>query len=887
MKRLLLLTTLIVGCLQAEEKDESLFSKNAPSLYPNNLKTNPVHQIQSAVDRIWEGSLYTLAGATLETLSLLSRIGGEICLPFSSSIGNECLLVSHLCHQSSERVFSQIFKKTSSSTHSWALNQYLLSQAPAYTEKDKELLLFLEKHWLAKSAGFYPTLIDWVCPCFGVNVQVNPQTTNTYARDPANKMPDNYKNTVESWKNLLPHPYYYPLLLTRPYPVQDYLPGYVHVPINDPLETIIDHIASKLQEGHSRVVLDLTEKISQSTHQKWLETWDHYRNLLVRACKKEGLNLNQVICIQRVLEKEIGGIRILEGGAFENLKEQEDFLLEWISKFGLSANRIELDRWPFSITTQEKISFPPLTSALPSKEIFLAHLLAFEQGWHSEDPSKILMVKGTLDLLKGLISSISEEKWQQHLQNPLYSFIIFFSFANIQDHLTLLAQEKKESLFFDTASCLEQVHANLSTLLEIFSPYKQEDFPTFYQKHLTSIPASLKSLTSHGLHASGMTSLAGILKAVEKSQGKPPTILYGENTYFETINAAKLATKAFSIDESTEKNWEDFDLILGQFNPVLKRINAQFDIYQVEAVAETVHKALRARKGKPLTLALDCTLDYIDSKRVGQLLFEFQEAIQKGTLSIICYRSGLKFDLFGMDNYCGAPFFMIHNQDPTWDALNTLLNDPILQTDHLSLNWFCLAYQYGSDYLENYRKQIFSNTRHLLQKIPPTLLNKDAPYRIVPVVEEAESTFIDIKITGPLHQIKGAALVGGILSFECMSHGHPLFYRQSMGFYHPNYSILFSDKCTTIRLTLGLDPAQVDLLADCFKKIAAIHTEFISPWKLLQEHYRMAHPYSLLKEIESKRALIIGGLLAISLCMAFIVDSSSKDTFRPMRKPRD
>lgn len=101
---------------------------------------------------------------------------------------------------------------------------------------------------------------------------------------------------------------------------------------------------------------------------------------------------------------------------------------------------------------------------------------------------------------------------------------------------------------------------------------------------------------------------------------------------------------------------------MAQFNPVLKRGDTQSDVYRVEKVREFLHEALLDRE-KPLTLALDSTIDFINSSKSAALFEEFKQEIETGKLNIICYRSGLKFDLFGMDNYCGAPFFMIHNRD--------------------------------------------------------------------------------------------------------------------------------------------------------------------------------------------------------------------------------
>ena len=177
-----------------------------------------------------------------------------------------------------------------------------------------------------------------------------------------------------------------------------------------------------------------------------------------------------------------------------------------------------------------------------------------------------------------------------------------------------------------------------------------------------------------------------------------------------------------------------------------------------------------------------------------------------------------------MDNYCGAPVYMIHNQDSKWAPFDALLNDPALEADPLSLNWFCLAYQYATPRLEGYRKQIFDNTRALLDRVPVRLLNnKEVSYRIIPIKPDADPGFIDIKIFGPLHKVRGGALVGGLITVDCLQKGHPLFYRPSVGFYHPNLSILFGEHCTTIRLTLGLDPDQVDVLVESFKTIDSLN----------------------------------------------------------------
>jgi hypothetical protein len=380
-------------------------------------------------------------------------------------------------------------------------------------------------------------------------------------------------------------------------------------------------------------------------------------------------------------------------------------------------------------------------------------------------------------------------------------------------------------------SHVEQIHAALTSLIEIFRPYAAQDYCDIFRQHLTCIPKALQPLTGYAIHSSAMTSLGGIFKTVEKMVGKPPRILYGENTYFECIHAAERISKALSFQEATMQDWKEVDLILVQFNPTVKRINFKVTEYQateyhVEKIADVLHHALKVRGEKPLSVALDCTLDFSDSSKVGRLLAEFQDEIETGQLNIMCYRSGLKFDLFGMDNYCGAPFFMVHNNDPKWSFFEPLLTDPVLLTDHLSLNWFCLAFQHATPYLEMYRKQIFENTRAVLNKIPAKLFDKSNQYyRVIPMDPEVDPSFIDIKIFGPLHAFRGGLLVGAFLTMKCMEAGYPLLYRPGIGFYHPNLAVLFGTACTTVRLTVGLDPAQVDVIARCLEQINASNTK--------------------------------------------------------------
>ncbi len=768
----------------------------------------------NVIHTISERAFYFGAGTALASVSLAARFGGTVCklTPWTSHLSKECLLLSHICGSASKHIFTKLLRGFPSSPlflslaplsqSSWQLNQSLLSQVPSFSNEDQRLLQFLENRWLSKSTGFYPFLINRVCPCFGIYIQVHPETTSSYARDPWNKCSQTYTNRVEQWKQTLPHPFHFPLILTRPHDIKDYIPSYLCVEEGEKTDAIVERAKKKQLEGNQRVVVDLTD-------------WENDQDAFSGA---DGL-----ICIHRVLNDEVGGIRILpsKGLSADEIEEQHQYLLKWISKFGISANRVELDRCSFG--SNEAVPRVGSSFASQSKKEILSFIHGLEERAGSVDPQKALMRDGTLNVIKGLLNHITDDKWDELASSPTRFSVVQLSLIEIAKLFEVLDNEIATSNFYETAAQLEQIHSHLSTLLVVFEPFSTSDFPQIYQDLLSSVPTKLKALTSYAIHSTGMTSLTGIFKAVETALGNAPRVLYGENTYFENIMTSEMISHATSIEDATEEDWKEVDLILGQFNPILKRIDFEVSEYRVEKVAQSLHRALRARETKPLTLALDCTLDYIDSPKVEELLNEFQDEVERGELNIICYRSGLKFDLFGMDNYCGAPLYMLHNTDAKWAAFDRLLTDPVLQTDRLSLNWFCLAYQNAAPQLEGYRKQIFDNTRALLDKVPTRLLNnKNSGYRIVPVDADADLAFLDIKIYGPLHEMKGG-LIGGFLTLKCMEEHHPLFYRPSLGFYHPNLSILFSEKCTTIRLTLGLDPTQVDILAACFESMDALN----------------------------------------------------------------
>lgn len=192
-------------------------------------------------------------------------------------------------------------------------------------------------------------------------------------------------------------------------------------------------------------------------------------------------------------------------------------------------------------------------------------------------------------------------------------------------------------------------------------------------------------------------------------------------------------------------------------------------MYRRENVGENIRYLLTSGKAsKQLIVAVDCTIEKSLSPNVKELLEEFKEEIKEGKINFVFFNSGQKFDMLGMDNYYGAPFFMVNNGDEKWKPFDSLLHHPIHRTDSLSTQWFCLSHKYASKSLAQYKDLVFKNTRYILDRIPTSLLPRDDPKQQLKVNQahpDMDVCFIDIKLRG---------LFKGLKSFQFME----LFYKK-------------------------------------------------------------------------------------------------------------
>ncbi len=761
--------------------------------------------------------VYLGVGTSFALVSSLVQLGIGLgqWLPKECTLKNDCSILSRLCSSIAQHAFERALSRTSARPlNPWEYNRQLLSQIPVSSREEEKFLHFLQERWLSKVASLSGFAMEWAYPCYDIYYPVHPDATHSYARSLTPRFCRAYTKRVEAWKQSLFHPLYFPLVLTRPGNIQEYLPDCIQV-------SRLEDIPSLMEIG-KETILDVSHLFSLESS-NWLADWNFLQEFLWQVCQKSKVDPNRIFCVQRLLEETVGGIRILhlKGQSKETLEQQHYKLLDWLTKCGLAANRVELDRWPISkalISGSDVLGF--IHAPTPEGSTFHEEVsdlrnsmdrLRLDRSWSRAPPHKNLMLEGSFQIIEGLLQNISPQRWQEIVQSRVKFAATQLEMAKLTNAFDFLRLKGPEIPYLQFTACLETIHADVSSLLEIFLPFAPEKFASIYRELLYSdagMPQELKALTSCGIHTSGMTNLAAIVKAFSR-----PNVLYGENTYFECVNALRNMSNAIHMDKANLEEWKQVDILVEQFNPVL-RLEGEV-VYRIENIAQNLHKCLELRGGLPLVLALDCTIDFLHSRKMADLLQEFTSQIENGALCVIGFRSGNKFDLFGMDNYCGAPFFVIHNQDPKWNVCASLFTDDSVQADILSVNWFCLAYQFAPTQLELYRKQIFDNTRALLQKV--NIVGNKTRVRVSPAAPETDLAFLDVKVFGSLHKLRSAALVAGLFFITSMEEKRPMFNRPSLGFYHPNCTMQFGEANSTIRLTLGLDPAEVELFAGCLE----------------------------------------------------------------------
>jgi hypothetical protein len=443
----------------------------------------------------------------------------------------------------------------------------------------------------------------------------------------------------------------------------------------------------------------------------------------------------------------------------------------------------------------------------------------------NQKPHIKVLGKASIDLLQGLLSQIDQNKWDELNADPIFGQILQTSLFLIKEHLATAEQCALANDFNKFAQEIELVHAELSTILELTTPFQEEDFASIYKEKLvgTSVPRDLEPYLQPGLGKTAVNIFSGIVTTLKKGSS-PVQAVHSEGSYFEE--------KIFSGNSFdhyiSEKSLPNVDLYLGQFNPNVD-VGSTLTEYQRRDVASDVRKLLHDRRVTDnFTVAVDITIDPFNSENVRSLLEQFKEEINEGRINFIFFSSGQKFYTLGMDNYYGAYYYMVNNGDPKWKGFETLSQHPAYRVDDLSAQWFCLVTKYAADSLAEYKRLIFENTRYVLDNVPAPLQPQSPSrqrFRVNRVKRPMDACFIDLKAIAPPHAQRSALDKMRSLFYKMMATRKIIAYsRGSFGFYHQNFGGFgpLDDHVRTIRINPGINPEENEALIEFLNEVAHV-----------------------------------------------------------------
>jgi hypothetical protein len=436
----------------------------------------------------------------------------------------------------------------------------------------------------------------------------------------------------------------------------------------------------------------------------------------------------------------------------------------------------------------------------------------------SQQPGLLNLGKATFNLLGGFFEEITEEQWDQINENPTTREVVQNTLYRLMTHLAKVNSTLDN--FSEFTETMSLIHSELASLLILFSPFKKGEFETTYLHNLKKvIPRELLPHVKVGIGKSAMNVFAGINGIIHQTTSNPQ-VAHSSGAYFEEVHL--VGPKRTVRDVMKDPLITKIDLYFGEFSPNIS-IDRRLKRYQGTDVIQEITDLIASKpQTEYLTVAIDCTIDLVQSQKVKKLLKHFAKEIEAGKLNFVFFRSGQKFDMLGMDSYYGAPFYIVNNGSSRWKAFNDLTTRDTYKTDPTSLQWFALANKYAAKQMDGYRKLIFQNCRKVLNQVPVQLQpTNNSKVWVCEVDQTMDPAFIDIKVVGENPGAFRPYLTNELLS-TFKKHGMEMYTRASFGFFHCNLNVMpTSDGIgLTFRINMGLDPKEVDLVVEVLQKIA-------------------------------------------------------------------
>ncbi|MGI0493641.1 hypothetical protein ACN4EG_17815 [Alkalinema pantanalense CENA528] len=442
------------------------------------------------------------------------------------------------------------------------------------------------------------------------------------------------------------------------------------------------------------------------------------------------------------------------------------------------------------------------------------------------------LLRGLLDYNKdtgGVDKAMADQGLDEVLQTAYFRMLNAMASA-VQNRQDLVG-------FMNQIEVLQQQVATLVSLLE---PYGNDDFGDSLRSRLTDpngpndrpvIPLDLDE-PGVQLKPSSMHCLASILSSVEAlKQGNDLNVCVVKDHYYESAGAITTAntysvsqfdgdavrdtdgTGLKALDPNSIQGNKPLDLYVCDFH---HNISLDRTHYQIENLQHHVDELYRNRLvADKFTVAIDCTIDFVNSEDVQAFLAHNKARIESGQLNVVLFRSAQKFDMFGMDNYYGG-FTVSINDHATFADFNTRMEAPEDQLKGTSLQGLTHIGVNASEDTDAYREALMASTKRFYKALPDDLIWSEGSTSAMQVAktDDPNAVFLDIKFPG--NAPASEAFMERLKQFA-IDEKLPLTGRASFGFATTNLNLIHGEKT---RLTPGLEgPAIQDRYIAFFKAV--------------------------------------------------------------------
>lgn len=436
--------------------------------------------------------------------------------------------------------------------------------------------------------------------------------------------------------------------------------------------------------------------------------------------------------------------------------------------------------------------------------------------------------KATANMLRGLAAyntgkgGIDKTMQDQGLDEVLQ--ISYYRMLNAMG----TALHNKDNLV-DFMNQVEVIQQQIATLVSLTDPYGANAFGDSIRTKLTNpagpggkpvIPADLDK-PGVQLKPSAMHCLASILSSIEAlKKGNDLNVCVVKDHYYESAGAVN-TSGAYSVsqfdgdavrgpdgvsplplDSASIQGKKPLDVYVCDFHHNISLDRAH---YQIENLQHHVDELYRNKlvSGK-FTVAIDCTIDFVNSKDVQAFIEHNKERIASGALNVVLFRSAQKFDMLGMDNYYGG-FSVNINDHASFADFNTRMEAPEDQLKGSSLQGLSHIAAHAAQDTDEYRSALMVSTKRFYDALPPGLIwSADSTSAMqVAKTDDPNVVFLDIKFPG--NEKASEAFMERLKAFA-IQEGLPLTGRASFGFATTNLNLIHGEKT---RLTPGLEGPEV------------------------------------------------------------------------------